>query len=132
MKCDSCGNEVALAKVCPYCGSPIRAFDADRGSEERKSRPRGSFRGSVDDSRANGVPRARGGPIVQIARYFLEPRIPRWQKSLAMLALVYVLSPFDLFPGMFIPLLGWVDDLAVAAFAWRWISYKLSELDRKS
>lgn len=130
VKCDSCGQEVALAKICPYCGHRILASEHERRS--RRERPSGSFRGTVDERSEGGAHPASGGPFNQVIRFFLEPRISGWQKALVILALFYVVSPFDLLPGIALPVFGWFDDLAVATFAWRWISGTLSALDRKS
>lgn len=130
MKCDACGNEVALAKVCPYCGHRVNVTRTKNRRD--RGRPSGSFRGRVDEGGAERTHTPAGGPVAQILRFFLEPRIAAWQKGLAILALFYVVSPLDLLPGAALPLLGWMDDLAVATFAWRWIISSLSAIDRKS
>ena len=129
MKCSSCGNEVALAKVCPYCGSDMKVAAEDASNGGRRGRgPTGSFRGSVDAGRR--APQASGSSLLRVLRFFLEPRVHSWEKAVALLALVYILSPLDLLPG--IPLFSWIDDAAVAALAWRWIGDILAKLDRRS
>ena len=127
MKCDTCGNEIALAKVCPYCGSRVNAHDV---GEPKRERPSGAFRGRVDEREREGEQPPPAGVVGRLVRFFLEPRIPAWQKSLAIIALFYVVSPLDLMPGLALPVLGWLDDLAVLAFAWRWIASALNALDR--
>lgn len=42
-----------------------------------------------------------------------------WKIILLVLALIYVLSPYDLFPDMIIGW-GWIDDLVVLGFLWRY------------
>ncbi len=41
-----------------------------------------------------------------------DPRAPFVARGLALLALIYVVWPFDLVPDV-IPLLGWLDDLTI-------------------
>lgn len=42
-------------------------------------------------------------------------------KVLAALALLYLLSPFDLLPDWVVPVVGWLDDLGVLAAVALWI-----------
>jgi len=42
-----------------------------------------------------------------------------WKIILFVLALLYVLSPYDLFPDMVIGW-GWIDDLVILGFLWRY------------
>ena len=42
-----------------------------------------------------------------------------WTIILLVLALLYVLSPYDLFPDMVIGW-GWIDDLVILGFLWRY------------
>jgi len=43
-----------------------------------------------------------------------------WTIILLVLALLYVLSPYDLFPDMVIGW-GWIDDLVILGFLWRYL-----------
>ena len=43
-----------------------------------------------------------------------------WKIILLVLALLYVLSPYDLFPDMVIGW-GWIDDLVILGFLWRYL-----------
>lgn len=52
-----------------------------------------------------------------------DPRAPLAGRALALLALLYVLWPFDLVPDV-IPVLGWLDDLAIAPLL-LWAAAKL-------
>lgn len=46
--------------------------------------------------------------------------VPWYAKSLAALTVSYALNPIDLIPD-FIPVLGYVDDLLVVPFGFRWL-----------
>ncbi len=132
MKCDACHKEIALAKVCPYCGHQVRDVDGkdvkgeDPGKRESR-RTRGAFRGHInpdfDDPRGGTTTEA--GSLGTLARFLFHPRIPTWRKLVALGALFYVLSPLDLLPGAAIPVLGWFDDMAVVYLAWKWIVRQL-------
>ncbi len=43
-------------------------------------------------------------------------------KVLAVLALIYLLSPIDLLPDWLFPFVGWLDDVGVLSAVWLWIS----------
>lgn len=45
-------------------------------------------------------------------RLFRDPRVPMWKKAIPILALVYVISPFDFVPDL-IPGLGQLDDIGI-------------------
>jgi uncharacterized membrane protein YkvA (DUF1232 family) len=53
-------------------------------------------------------------------RLFKDPRVPLRAKALFIAAIVYILSPFDLLPGLLFPFLGALDDLTVLVLAARW------------
>ncbi len=47
-----------------------------------------------------------------------------WKRGIiALLAILYILSPLDLIPD-FIPVIGWLDDLGVLAWAARYVLKK--------
>lgn len=46
-------------------------------------------------------------------RLFTDSRVPTWVKFIPSLAILYVISPIDLVPGLVVPGLGQLDDLAV-------------------
>ena len=59
-------------------------------------------------------------------RMMLNSRVPFKYKLLPILAILYVVSPFDFLPD-FIPMIGWADDLLVlilAIFAFIGLSQK--------
>ena len=58
--------------------------------------------------------RALPSLAIMLARLVKDPALPRPVKIALIAAVVYLASPIDLIPD-FIPLLGWVDDLLLAA-----------------
>jgi uncharacterized membrane protein YkvA (DUF1232 family) len=48
--------------------------------------------------------------------YFRDERVARWRKLTGLFAVLYVLSPVDAWPD-FLPVVGWLDDVGVAAAA---------------
>ena len=51
-----------------------------------------------------------------ILRLLFDKRVPLKLKAIPLLAILYVLLPFDFLPD-FIPLLGWIDDIAVVVIS---------------
>lgn len=51
-------------------------------------------------------------------RLFRDPRVPMWKKAVPLLALVYIVSPFDFLPDL-IPGMGQLDDIGVLLGAMR-------------
>lgn len=49
-------------------------------------------------------------------RLLRDPRARGWEKALLVASVAYVVFPLDAMPD-FAPLIGWVDDLGVLAFA---------------
>jgi len=48
----------------------------------------------------------------------------KWKRAIiALLALLYIISPLDLIPDV-IPVIGWLDDLGVLAWAARQVFFK--------
>jgi DnaJ like chaperone protein len=52
-----------------------------------------------------------------------------WTIILLVLALLYVLSPYDLFPDMVIGW-GWIDDLVILGFLWRYFYWLKKKRER--
>jgi len=52
-----------------------------------------------------------------------------WKIILVILALLYVLSPYDLFPDMVIGW-GWIDDLVILALVWRYYYFSKKKRER--
>ncbi len=53
-------------------------------------------------------------------RLFTDRRVPLRAKAVLAAAVFYLVSPFDLVPDFFLPLLGRIDDLAVLIAGARW------------
>jgi uncharacterized membrane protein YkvA (DUF1232 family) len=51
-------------------------------------------------------------------RLFRDPRVPMWKKAVPVLALLYIVSPFDFVPDL-IPGLGQLDDIGILLAAMR-------------
>jgi uncharacterized membrane protein YkvA (DUF1232 family) len=49
-------------------------------------------------------------------RLFLDPRVSWMSKALPIISALYVISPVDFLPGAVAPVLGSMDDLAIAVF----------------
>lgn len=138
MRCEACNERIVLAKRCPYCGhvqqnvkrgrsEHRRPTDGADGHQSGKqgSNPRGEFKGRVDGHRES---QTRGAPtptLGMVLRYLMDPHVPPWRKWALYLAIFYVLSPLDIIPGALIPVLGWLDDLAIIGLAWNWLKAEL-------
>jgi uncharacterized membrane protein YkvA (DUF1232 family) len=53
-------------------------------------------------------------------RLYRDPRVPFAAKAGLTAAVVYLLSPIDLIPDFWLPIIGFADDAAVLWFATRW------------
>lgn len=60
------------------------------------------------------------GDARQLWAALRHPAAPTWLKVGAALTVLYVLSPVDLIPD-WIPVIGWMDDLAVVTLAIHWM-----------
>jgi uncharacterized membrane protein YkvA (DUF1232 family) len=54
-------------------------------------------------------------------RYLFDRRVPLLRKVLILGALIYLISPIDVIPDL-LPVLGWLDDAAVAVALWAFIN----------
>lgn len=55
-----------------------------------------------------------------------DPQASLLSKAIVVIAALYVLHPMDIVPDIFIGM-GWLDDIAVLALAWRYLSDKLQK-----
>lgn len=127
MKCEACGQEIALAKRCPYCGR-TQTKVADEPRQKADEGPRAQFRGrvgSVGDDFSHRPPPIN---LALIFRYLMDPEIRPWRKWLLYLAIFYVLSPIDILPGALFPGIGWLDDLTVMAITWKWLRGEIARV----
>ncbi|HEX9652960.1 MAG TPA: DUF1232 domain-containing protein [bacterium] len=58
------------------------------------------------------------------ARLLKDPRVPIYLKCVVILALLYLISPIDLFPDFLVPILGHLDDLLILSFSLRYFLKK--------
>ena len=73
---------------------------------------------NVSAQSANQVP-----VVIPASQQTLKSQ-PKWKKIIiVLLALIYVISPLDLIPDV-IPVIGWLDDLGVLAWAARQVFFK--------
>lgn len=137
MRCNVCGETIALAKRCPYCGHEPRRDETrsdgeskDGSKDESKGTgTRGAFRGRIDQEDAEWHQRSSGKvtpSLTNVIRFLTSLDIPFASKLVVFFALFYILSPIDFIPGAALPVIGWFDDLAVMYMAWKWIESQLS------
>ena len=72
----------------------------------------------MTDSRARVLARFVPDCLVLFRRLLGDPRVPRGTKILLVPAIAYLASPLELIPD-FIPVVGYVDDAVVLAWALR-------------
>ncbi|MDI3281627.1 MAG: DUF1232 domain-containing protein [Bacillota bacterium] len=133
MRCRRCGQEIALARRCPYCfavqpeeePAPASAGEAatTRARQDGPG-PGEGFRGPIAGDAAPPPSLTFWGRLRRFLHYFLDPAVPWTSKALVLGGLLYVLLPLDLVPDLF-PLLGWLDDAAVVALVWSFLSQEL-------
>ena len=70
------------------------------------------------DSRTRALARFVPDCLVLFRRLLGDPRVPRSTKVLLVPAIAYLAFPFDLIPD-FIPVIGYLDDAVVRAWALR-------------
>jgi uncharacterized membrane protein YkvA (DUF1232 family) len=63
-------------------------------------------------------------------RFFRDKNAPKLPKLVAVLALLYVLSPLDAVPD-FAVVIGWLDDLGVAGIASAWLASIATKYENK-
>lgn len=70
--------------------------------------------------------KTRGIEIDGARAFFRDARVSAWNKLLALLAVLYVISPIDLIPD--VPVVGWLDDVGVVAAV---VAYYLHQFARR-
>ncbi|MEZ4405389.1 MAG: DUF1232 domain-containing protein [Polyangiales bacterium] len=63
-------------------------------------------------------------------RYLTDKHAPKVPRVMALLAVLYVVSPFDLVPEAMIPVVGWLDDIGLSAAALAWLASKAARYER--
>lgn len=133
VRCPRCREEVMLARSCPYCGAVVGEqadgdVPAQDGLADDDPAAGEGFRGPLraeSGTKAEGAagPR-RMGPFALVTgtvRYLFDPKVPLIRKFLIAGALAYLISPLDIVPDL-LPVLGWLDDAAVAVALWAFIT----------
>jgi uncharacterized membrane protein YkvA (DUF1232 family) len=131
MKCLRCQQEIALARKCPYCGykMPKDTVD-DTRVEVEQTKDESAFRGRMN-TRPERAKEGLFGLLPALIRYFSDPTVRSWRKSLIIFGLIYILSPLDLLPGAAFPLIGWTDDVMVFTLVWRLLVGELERYQKK-
>lgn len=60
------------------------------------------------------------GRLRLFPRYMRDRTVPMWKKFLLILGLAYIISPVDAFPELFLPIIGWLDDVGLLAILVAW------------
>lgn len=61
--------------------------------------------------------------------FLRDPKAPRSARVVAILALVYLVSPVDAVPELFAPLVGWLDDLGATGLALTWLASQAAKYE---
>lgn len=61
-----------------------------------------------------------------LVRFLRDKDAPVLPRLLALFAVLYVVLPVDLIPDV-IPVIGWLDDIGVVAFALAWTARNVAE-----
>jgi len=59
--------------------------------------------------------------VRRVGALLADPRVPKLPRLAVLLASVYLISPVDLFPDFFVPVVGYLDDLVVVWASLRWL-----------
>ncbi|MEW6227254.1 MAG: DUF1232 domain-containing protein [Bacillota bacterium] len=133
MRCPRCQEEVAFARVCPYCGQqmPLEPVvhdkpRSDSGGHRHQSEPKGRFRGVIEGTGPRNASRVDiFSNWLLLPRYLLDRSVPITRKLLLLLGVLYIIIPFDITPD-FLPVLGWLDDIGVGIFLWNYLRNELA------
>lgn len=68
--------------------------------------------------------------LLHAGKYFRDPRVSGWKKALGVLAVVYVLMPFDAVPDV-VPVFGWLDDIGILGAVVAYLVRDMSKLAAK-
>ena len=69
--------------------------------------------------------RPKIGRFRAVGRYFKDPNASILGKGFMLLAVFYVIFPYDLIPD--VPIIGWLDDIGVMGMATAWLSTRLGK-----
>lgn len=160
VQCPRCGEEILLATRCPYCGALAGGAGAVH-QEKARHGAESANPGEQTVYRVYKMGEAQGAPTSETAtrgrhsrfrpehaasarsvlgswqrlkrwyRLYRDPAAPRWLRYLPLIAIGYLLFPFDLLPDV-IPVLGWADDVAVIWIIWSVLTHFLDSYAHRS
>jgi uncharacterized membrane protein YkvA (DUF1232 family) len=59
--------------------------------------------------------------LKRIAALLADPRVKKLPRFAVVAAVLYLLSPVDLVPELFLPFVGWLDDATLVWMSLRWL-----------
>ncbi len=83
------------------------------------------------------VARGQKGILAMLAnpagmwRFLRDPNTAKRTKIVAVLAVLYLVSPLDAVPELLVPLFGWLDDVGVTALALTWLASRAARYENE-
>lgn len=90
----------------------------------------------ADTAPKSTTPRKPRGTLALLAsprglwRFLTDKHAPKVPRVMALLAVLYVVSPFDIVPEAMLPVVGWLDDIGLSAAALTWLASKAARYER--
>ena len=71
------------------------------------------------------------GRLRRFPRYIRNPKVPLWKKMVVILICAYLISPVDMIPELFLPAIGWLDDLGLLTILIAWMYNELGKKEEE-